>query len=150
MPAANFLAALYRMPGIKADFDGVALHPYAVDTETLEELVEGMREVIARKPRPGAGLYITEMGWGSQNDFHQVAFEQGIRARSRELRDAYGYLLENRAASTSSRSTGSPGRTSRNPATSATRSASSAAASGFKPKPAWHAFVAITGGLPRP
>ncbi len=25
-------SALYRVPGIKADFDGVALHPYAVDT----------------------------------------------------------------------------------------------------------------------
>jgi hypothetical protein len=94
MPAATFLEALYRVPGLKADFDGVSLHPYAVDTETLEELVEGVHETIAEN-HDNAGLYITEMGWGSQNDFNQVAFEQGVQGQVKELRGAYGYLLEN-------------------------------------------------------
>ena len=30
----QFLAALYRVPGIKRYFDGVALHPYAFHVET--------------------------------------------------------------------------------------------------------------------
>ena len=96
MPAAQFLEQLYRIPGIKSDFDGVALHPYAVDTETLEEMVEELHEVTVEN-HDRVPLYITEMGWGSQNDFHIVAFEQGIRGQVEELRGAYAYLLENRS-----------------------------------------------------
>jgi len=33
MPAATFLEQLYRVPGVKANFDYVALHTYAVDAE---------------------------------------------------------------------------------------------------------------------
>ena len=96
MPAAKFLEALYRTPGIKSRFDGIALHPYAVDTETLEEMVEELHEVTVEN-HDRVPLYITEMGWGSQNDFKQVAFEQGIQGQVKQLRDSYGYLLENRS-----------------------------------------------------
>ena len=41
-------------------------------------------------------LYITEMGWGSQNNFKEVAFEQGIQGQVKQLKASYGYLLENR------------------------------------------------------
>ena len=85
MPAAKFLEVLYRTPGIKSRFDGIALHPYAVDAETLEELVEGLHEVTVEN-HDRVPLYITEMGWGSQNDFQQVAFEQGIRGQVKQLR----------------------------------------------------------------
>ncbi len=67
MPAAQFLSALYRVPGIKAYFDGIALHPYAADTAALESLVEDIHAVTAAN-HDRVGLYITEMGWGSQND----------------------------------------------------------------------------------
>jgi hypothetical protein len=95
MPAAKFLEILYRTPGIKSLFDGVALHPYAVDAETLEELVEGLHEVTV-KNHDRVPLYITEMGWGSQNDFFHDAFEQGVQGQVKQLRDSYSYLLENR------------------------------------------------------
>ena len=95
MPAAQFLEALYRVPGLKARFDGIALHPYAVDTETLEEYVEEFHDVTTEN-HDRVPLYITEMGWGSQPDFQQVAFEQGPQGQVRQLRGAYGYLLENR------------------------------------------------------
>ena len=94
MPAEKFLEILYRTPGIKSRFDGIALHPYALDTETLEEFVEAFHEVTVEN-HDRVPLYITEMGWGSQNDFHKVAFEQGIQGQVRELRDAYTYLIEN-------------------------------------------------------
>ena len=95
MPAAQFLKQLYRFPGIKARFDGISLHPYAVDTETLEEYVEEFHDVTSEN-HDRVPLYITEMGWGSQPDFHEVAFEQGPQGQVRQLRGAYGYLLENR------------------------------------------------------
>jgi hypothetical protein len=94
MPAATFLERLYRIPGFKTRFDGISLHPYAVDSERLEELVEGFHDVaVANRDRPA--MYITEIGWGSQNNFQHDAFEQGPRGQVRELRKSYEYLLAN-------------------------------------------------------
>jgi hypothetical protein len=149
MPAADFLRALYRVPGIKSRFDGIALHPYAVDTETLEELVEGLHEVtVESHDRPD--LYVTEMGWGSQNDFNQVAFEQGIQGQVRELRGAYGYLLENQRRLNLKQVywfswKDTPGSCNFCDSVGLFR-----AGPRFKPKPAWRAFVALTGGRARP
>jgi hypothetical protein len=96
MDASVFLEKLYEVPGIKHYFDAVALHPYAFHVEDLERMVEQMREVVLANHDPGAGLYITEMGWGSQYDPNVVAFEQGWQGQARELRAAYSYLLRNR------------------------------------------------------
>ncbi|MFI5027842.1 MAG: hypothetical protein ACHQCF_02530 [Solirubrobacterales bacterium] len=151
MPAAKFLEILYRTPGIKYSFDGVALHPYAVDSETLEELVDGFDEVTTEN-HDRVPLYITEMGWGSQPDFHKVAFEQGIQGQVRELRSAYTFLLENR------------GRLDLKQAFWFSWKDNSLIpncnfcdsvglfrqGNGFSPKPAWPAFVALTGGSLRP
>jgi hypothetical protein len=150
MPAAKFLEILYRTPGIKSRFDGVALHPYAVDAETLEELVEGLHEVTVEN-HDRVPLYITEMGWGSQNDFQQVAFEQGIRGQVKQLKASYGYLLENRNRLDLEQVywfswKDLPGSCSFCDSVGLFR----ASAKRFKPKPAWHAFVGLTGGRARP
>jgi hypothetical protein len=98
----------------------------------------------------GAGLYITEMGWGSQNDPGVVAFEQGIRGQARELRGAYRYLIANRHrlnlkgtywfswkdVSGYCNFCDSVGLFRKGPH--------------FRPKPAWHAFVSLSGGRARP
>jgi hypothetical protein len=149
MAASDFLAAVYGRPGIKASFDGVALHPYAVDAETLEEMVEEIHDVTLEN-HDHPGLYLTELGWGSQNDFNQVAFEQGIRGQVKQLRDSYSFLLENRRRlnikavywfswkdlAGSCNFCDSVGLFRRG--------------AKFKPKPAWHAFVSFTGGSARP
>jgi hypothetical protein len=150
MPAAEFLEKIYSVPGIKSYFDGVALHPYAIDSEQLEELVEEMHEVtVANRDR--VPLYITEMGWGSQNDFHIDAFEHGVQGQVEELKAAYKYLLANRARldlkqvywfswkdlPESCAFCDSVGLFKGN-------------STKFIPKPAWRAFVQITGGRPRP
>jgi hypothetical protein len=150
MPAAKFLEAIYKFPGIQRYFDGIALHPYAIDSEELEEIVEEVHAVTvaahARVP-----LYITEMGWGSQNDFHIDAFEHGVRGQVEELKKAYAFLLANRARldlkqvywfswkdlPESCAFCDSVGFFKSNPVK-------------FEAKPAWRAFVQITGGRPRP
>jgi hypothetical protein len=150
MPAAQFLEGIYKVPGIKSYFDGVALHPYAIDSEQLEEIVEELHEVTV-KAHDHVPLYITEMGWGSQNDFHIDAFEHGVRGQVEELKAAYKYLLENRTRldlkqvywfswkdlPESCAFCDSVGFFKGN----STR---------FIAKPAWRAFVQITGGKPRP
>jgi hypothetical protein len=149
MDAVDFLAALYRHPGIESRFDGVSLHPYAIDAAQLEEMTETVHDVV-RENRDRPSLYITELGWGSENNFDEVAFEQGMRGQVKQLNDSYGYLLENRRRlnlkgvywfswkdlDESCSFCDSVGLFRGGPK--------------FRPKPAWRAFVKITGGRVRP
>lgn len=152
MDATKFLAALYRVRGIKADFDGVALHPYAFHVEDLEELTEALREVVLEHHDAATPLYITEMGWGSQNDPNVVAFEQGIRGQARELRDAYRFLIGDRHRLNLKGTYWYSWKD--NPEYTACHFCDSVglfrAGRGFHPKPSWRAFVAMTGGRARP
>jgi hypothetical protein len=149
MDADKFLEIVYRTPGIKSRFDGVALHPYAVDAETLEELVEALREV-SLENRDRVPLYITEMGWGSENNFRQVAFEQGIRGQVKQLKDSYRYLLENRRRLNLKQVYWFSWKDIPNTCTFCDSVGLFREGLRFKPKPAWHAFVNITGGRARP
>jgi hypothetical protein len=149
MPAAKFLETIYRSPGIKSSFDGIALHPYAVDAETLEELVEGLVEV-TKENHDRVPLYITEMGWGSQNDFQQVAFEQGIQGQVKQLRDSYGYLLENRNRLDLKQVYWFSWKDLPGSCNFCDSVGLFHAGAKFRPKPAWNAFVALSGGSARP
>jgi Beta-galactosidase len=149
MPAAQFLERLYAVPGLRSRFDGVALHPYAVDSETLEELTEGFHAVSTENhDRPS--LYITEMGWGSQNDFNQVAFEQGIQGQVRQLRGAYGYLIDNQRRLNLKQVDWFSWKDLRGTCSFCDSVGFFREGARYKPKPAWHAFVALTGGRARP
>jgi hypothetical protein len=148
MHAANFLRRLYRVPGIKRSFDAVALHPYAINTKSLEEMVEEMHEVQVEN-HDRVPLYITEMGWGSQNDYQVDAFEQGIRGQVRQLRGAYRYLLENRRRLNLHQVDWFTWKDA--PVCNFCDSTGFfREGAGFHPKPAWRAFVALTGGRARP
>ena len=149
MPAAKFLEQIYRFPGIARHFDGISLHPYAIDTGILKEYVEEFHDVTVEN-HDRVPLYITEMGWGSQPDFHEVAFEQGPQGQVRQLRGAYKYLLENRTRldvrqvywfswkdiQGDCNFCDSVGLFQEGPA--------------FRPKPSWKAFVQISRGRLRP
>jgi hypothetical protein len=151
MPAAKFLEVLYRTRGIKSRFDGIALHPYALDTETLEEFVEDFHEVTVEN-HDRVPLYITEMGWGSQNDFHKVAFEQGIQGQVRELRNAYAYLIGNRNRLDVKQVYWFSWKDDRQiPNCNFCDSVGLFREGlGFRPKPSWKAFVEMSGGTLRP
>ena len=149
MPAAQFLEQLYKAPGIKSAFDGVALHPYAIDSEQLEEIVEEMHEVtVANHDR--VPLYITEMGWGSQNDFHIDAFEHGIRGQAEELKSAYAYLLENRTRLDLKQVYWFSWKDLPESCAFCDSVGFFHTGYGFRAKPAWRAFVQITGGKTHP
>jgi hypothetical protein len=149
IPAVQFLAQLYRIPGFRAEFDGVALHPYAFHTGTLTRMVKGVHQVIAAN-HDRASLYITEMGWGSQNDPNVVAFEQGPGGQASELTAAYRFLIANQ------RPLGLAGvywfswKDQRGSCSFCDSVGLFAEGSGFQPKPAWGAFVHLTGGSPTP
>ena len=149
MRATRFLEALYRVPGLKASFDGVSLHPYAVDTETLEEYVEEFHDVSVEN-HDRVGLYITEMGWGSENNFQQVAFEQGVRGQVRELRGAYTYLLENRRRLNLKQVHWFSWKDKPGDCNFCDSVGLFHEGKAFRAKPSWHAFVALSRGRARP
>jgi hypothetical protein len=150
MDAAQFLETIYRTPGIKSRFDGISLHPYAVDAETLEEMVEDMHEVTIESRDRGIPFYITEMGWGSQNNFQEVAFEQGIRGQVKQLKASYKYLLEDQRRLNLKQVYWFSWKDLADTCTFCDSVGLFREGERFHPKPAWRAFVGLTGGRARP
>jgi hypothetical protein len=149
MPAARFLEAVYRTPGVKRLFDGIALHPYAYNSEKLEELVEELHEVTAEN-HDRVPLYITEMGWGSQNDYYHDAFEHGVRGQVKEMKAAYGYLLENRNRLDLKQVYWFSWKDQPESCDFCDSVGLFRFSKRLRPKPAWHSFVELTGGRLRP
>jgi hypothetical protein len=143
MDAADFLERLYRVPGIKQTFDGVALHPYAADVEVLRRLVDSIRNVIVRNRDRRTGLYVTEMGWGSQHNPSVVAFEVGWRQQARELRLAYRYLIRNQRRLNLEQVHWFTWKDVQGDCSFCDSSGLFRRGERFRPKPAWHAFVSI-------
>jgi hypothetical protein len=149
VPAATFLSRLYRYPGIKSRFDGVSLHPYAVDSEELETLVEEFHEVqVENHDRPA--FYITEMGWGSQNNFKHDAFEQGPSGQSQELRASYEFLITNERRLNLKGVYWFSWKDVKGSCDFCDSVGFFHEGKRFKPKPAWRTFVGLTGGRARP
>jgi len=95
MPAATFLQQLYRYPGIKSRFDGVSLHPYAVDSENARKNWSKNSTKCWSKITNRPAFYNHRDGMGSQNNFKHDAFEQGPRGQVKQMRASYEYLLAN-------------------------------------------------------
>lgn len=142
MDAIDFLDRLYRVRGIRRAFDGVALHPYAADTRELRHLVSGLRRTIVRNRDRRTGLYITEMGWGSQRN-PRVSFEVGWRPQARELRSAYRYLIRNRGRLNLKQVHWFTWKDMTGSCSFCDSSGLFRRGAKFKPKPAWRAFRSI-------
>ena len=143
--AASFLSLMYKnTPGVKASFDGVALHPYSRSFIYLKPTIDQVRSVMKAHGDGGTGLWITEVGWGSQNG--GSSFEKGRKGQARQLKGAFNVFRNNRNRWHLKRvfwfslddlagscnfcdSTGLFG-------------------AGFKPKPAWYAYTKFSGGNP--
>jgi hypothetical protein len=143
MDATDFLDRLYAVRGIKQSFDGVALHPYAADAGELRRLTEAVRQVTVRNRDRRAGLYLTEIGWGSQRNPRRVAFEVGLGEQARELRRAYGYLIGRRGRLNLKQVHWFSWKDSRGACNFCDSVGLFRGGQRFKPKPAWHAFVRI-------
>lgn len=144
MDAVDFLRQLYRKRGVKANFDAVALHPYAADVADLRSQVEEVRRTMVRHGDRRSDLYITEMGWGSAYNPKAVAFEVGRQGQARELRAAYRYLLANRGRLRLRQVDWFTWKDVAGSCNFCDSSGLFQAGKGFKPKPAWRAFVQVT------
>lgn len=146
MDAAQFLDRLYKAGGIKRSFDGVALHPYAANVRTLAQLASQVRGVMLRHGDRRTGLYITEIGWGSDRNPRRVAFEIGLRAQAEELRRAYSYLIRQRRKLNLKQVHWFTWKDVQGSCGFCDSSGLFRRGDRFKPKPAWHTFSAIAHG----
>jgi hypothetical protein len=150
MHAVDFLRRLYRVRGIKASFDGIALHPYAETARDLRRMTEELHRVALDNHDPGARLYLTEIGWGSDDNPNLVSFEQGVGFQIREMRRAYRYMIGNRRRLNLRGAYWFTWKDIEGSCNFCDSTGFFRDAPGLRPKRAWHAFVRISGGRARP
>jgi hypothetical protein len=143
MDAVDFLDQLYRQGGVKANFDAVALHPYAASVAELRRQVEAVRQTMARHGDRRSGLYLTEVGWGSAYNPKTVAFEVGLQGQARELRGAYRYLIANHGRLKLRQVDWFSWKDLPGACSFCDSSGLFRAGAKFRPKPAWRAFVSF-------
>jgi hypothetical protein len=92
--APDFLAALYRRPGIEAAFDGVASHPYGGRMAKVKAQVERLRAASVAAGDARAALWVTELGWASAGP--PGPLNRGPLGQARRLTQAFKYFLKKR------------------------------------------------------
>jgi polysaccharide biosynthesis protein PslG len=143
--ATDFLEQMYRKtPGVKRDFSGVALHPYSVRYQQLAPDIEELRTVLTRNHDAGKGLWITELGWSSEYASRGDEFAKGPSGQAAQLRGAFSMLSANQAKWRIQRVYWF----SVDDLAGACNfcGGSGLFGAGFKPKPAWKAYVKFAGG----
>lgn len=146
----DYLRELFEQRNLAAAVDLVAVHPYGPSLGDVERQIDGTREEMERAGLDGAGLWVTEIGWGSDPD---VANPLGKtpRRQAQLLTRAYELLIERRD------DWGLQGAlwyTWRDPANPAGLCGWCPAAGlvddDLDPKPAWIAYTELSGGEPTP
>ncbi len=94
--ATDYLARLYQRPGIEADFDGVAVHPYAAKLSGVQRAIARTLKIVAEAGDLGTGLWITEVGWASGGKPNPL--NRGLSGQAARLTQAFSWLSANRAA----------------------------------------------------
>jgi hypothetical protein len=94
--ATEFLDLMYkRTPGVKAKFDGLALHPYTTEFQNVAPQIEEVRATMKAHGDAGTGLWITELTWSSGPPDN--GFAKGLRGQVKQLRGAFSALTRNAA-----------------------------------------------------
>jgi hypothetical protein len=97
VPAARYLKRLYRVPGVKANFDSIALHPYARKLSGVFEQIKAARAAAKSARDRKAGLWVTELGWASSGP-KKENLVYGPRKQAKLLKQAFASLHRKRRA----------------------------------------------------
>ncbi len=146
--AANFLDQMYaRTPGIKAKFNGIALHPYTREYRELTPEIEEFRGVLGDHHDAGKGLWITELGWSSQPPAPATnIFAKGISGQASQLKGAFSLLKSRQARWKVQRVYWFS--VDDQPHTCNFCDGSGLFSEGFVPKKSWFTYVKFAGGVP--
>ena len=91
----SFLRSLYRQPGVRRDFDVLALHPYAPHVAWVAAEIRFVRKLMAEAGDANTPLQLTEIGVASGNDRRDV-FDLGPRGQAAYVRRVLALVLRNR------------------------------------------------------
>jgi len=95
--SSAFLRRLYERPGVAEATDLVAVHPYGPRIEDVRRQMRETREEMRRGGDGGDGIWVTEIGWGSDpSSGSQLATTP--RRQAALLRRTYGLMLGRRSA----------------------------------------------------
>jgi len=92
--SGDFLERLYRARRVKPYFDGVALHPYVADARAMGAQLTNLRRIMRHHHDGATPLYVTELGWGSENG--PTRWQRGLGGQANQLSKAFSMLSENR------------------------------------------------------
>jgi hypothetical protein len=95
LTAWGFLKQLYKEKGIKRDFDGVAIHPYAPTVALQARALKQLRRVIVKHHDKRTPIWITELGWGSRPP-DQYGLNKGVAGQARYLKKSFRMVLHHR------------------------------------------------------
>jgi hypothetical protein len=144
--ATDFLQQMYAgTPGIKSKFQGVALHPYTGTYTRLVPYIEEVRQVLKDNHDAGKGLWITELGWSSKHPTRGNSFAKGLQGQAAQLQGAFRVLIANQRKWHLQRVFWFSVDDLKGACNFC--DGSGLFAKGFKPKPAWKAFVGFAGGI---
>ncbi len=145
--ATDFLDQMYeRMPSIRSQFEGVALHPYTGNFKRLNPYIEELRTVLKANHDAGKGLWITELGWSSKHPTQGNSFAKGLQGQATQLKGAFNLLRNNRFKWHLQQVDWFSVDDQRGACNFC--DGSGLFGSGFTPKPSWYAFTHFTGGQP--
>lgn len=96
VPAAPYLRRLYRQPGARASFEGIAVHPYHRTVGGMLRQIVAARQVARAHRDRRASIWLTELGWASKGPKgHRLV--RGRRGQAKILQRAYHALAKRRA-----------------------------------------------------
>lgn len=91
MHASEYLKRLYKVDGFRGSFDYAAIHPYEATVSAAIGDIVKYRQVMDNWGDEAKGIYVTEMGWGSDS---RTAFGTGSTGdQALALTSAYSSIL---------------------------------------------------------
>jgi hypothetical protein len=90
IPFDTFVEGMYRA-GARADFDTLAIHPYASDAEGVTAAVEDARRIMNLHGDHSARIWVTELGWADAGP--GSSFTVGARGQARRISSALSMLV---------------------------------------------------------
>ena len=96
LPGAEFLRELYRVPGIKRDFDVVAVHPYGASLEEIKSNIRTDRRVMLEANDAQTPIWVSEIAWGSAPSDGNL--NAGREGQARRVKRTMEMLARNREA----------------------------------------------------
>jgi hypothetical protein len=138
----RYLPGIYRAKG-KKFFDAVAMHPYATTPQDALRAVRDARRIMAEFKDQKAKLWVTEVGWATGGA--ATALTVPPQRQASYLRKTFGLLAKNRK---SMKVAGVVWYSWRDLPGGVWFNNTGLFTQTLDPKPAWDAFVSLTGGTP--